>query len=268
MDIDLWFFYPDSRQRAVTEVCERLRQECTDRGWRFQPRTIHRIRNDHGRPRELIDPEDAAALYRRMHRARVAVFIVGKAFVQSDPGRAQIRERDLLLADIFARHKAFLARVDLGRFRAQCAAELESFGNWCATVECEDERDPRCLPLHIFDASRDHPSLKTVEGRQQFAEMYGKGRRRTDRGGMQWIRGARHGRDTLHVAGYELTRGFHWDVSPAGRARTVRISTADEVWEVRRGGHINIFPDGYVRGSRTAKRVWPSRLSRSTPSVV
>jgi hypothetical protein len=36
-----------------------------------------------------------------------------------------------------------------------------------------------------------------------------------------------------------------------------RVCTAHEVWSVEAHGHMNIYPDAYVRETQGARRKWP-----------
>ena len=53
--------------------------------------------------------------------------------------------------------------------------------------------------------------------------------------------------DHLRVRCCALTPGFHWDVNP--RNATIVYSPL-EAWRVREGGHLNVYPDGAMRGAR------------------
>lgn len=64
-----------------------------------------------------------------------------------------------------------------------------------------------------------------------------------------------HGREILNVAGRELARGFHWNVSHS--ASNASLGNSSETWSVNKGGYVNVYPDGHIRGGSGAKKVYP-----------
>jgi hypothetical protein len=131
---------------------------------------------------------------------------------------------------------------------------LESFGAWLNAIGCEGERDPRCLPLHVFK-TQGH-DLNLPAGRAAFDSAHGSGAERSDGDRRKWSLTPHdyHGQETLSVAGRELRQGFHWDVEP-GR-NTTTIVTTKEVWKVDR--YVNVYPDAHVRGRAPfAKNITP-----------
>ena len=232
--------------------------ECSARGWGFRPCPTRRARDRRGRPLDLIEADDAAAPYKRMHRAQVGVLLAREASVRADPSTRWTSENDVVAIQRYVRYKAFFARIDLGRFEETYPQQLAQFEQWCGETACEGIADPRCFPLHVFSPSVDQVDLGSGCGRQRFLETYGPGPPQTHRRRLRWRRGPNHGRDRLHVAGLELPRGFHWDVAREGpHGGAIRVVTAREVWEVKRGGYLNIYPDAYIRGGRESRRVWP-----------
>ena len=150
----------------------------------------------------------------------------------------------------FVRYKAHAER--LASERTDVSQYLDTCEEWRRGVECEDGHDPRCLPLHLF--ATEHRELDREHDRRLFGNVHGAGARRRDDRGLRWhLDPTRfHGREILHVAGYELPPGFHWDVSVDGRPSMV--VTAAERWEVEE--YINVSPDAHVRGrSPYARRI-------------
>jgi hypothetical protein len=107
------------------------------------------------------------------------------------------------------------------------------------------------LPFHVF--SGQGANLQSVDRRKAFDEQYGSGADRVDAVRSRWILNPRDFHSTesaLHIAGYELRQGYHWDVT----ASEWRISTPVGLWWVKYG-HVNVYPDAHVRprGSNVRK---------------
>ena len=64
-----------------------------------------------------------------------------------------------------------------------------------------------------------------------------------------------HGREILHVAMRELAQGFHWDVSHS--ASNARLGNSSETWRVNKGGYVNVYPNGHIRGGKGSRKVYP-----------
>jgi hypothetical protein len=116
------------------------------------------------------------------------------------------------------------------------------FESWCKRVDCENERDPRCLPFHVFDGKGQN--LTTEEVRSQFDHKYGAASDRTDGTQTHWRLNPNiyHGQEALTIAGCGLPAGTHWDVLPSSRRR---FYTPKGVWEIE--GHFNAYPDAHFR---------------------
>jgi len=206
--------------------------------------------------RALVRSEDAQKLYRDMHRARVAVLSVqapagvGPQLMTRPRMRGKpIRWKEAYSLRLLCRNKAFFRRLRWDR-DSQDWAPL--FAQWSDRVGCDGTSDPRCLPLHVFGCEHGWSRrLLQSPGREQFDEEFGTGFKREDRRARAWLRAtADHGRETLHVAGLRLPRGFHWDV----QAEDVELWTPDEGWRIRQ--YLNVFPDAGVIGREPfAKRL-------------
>jgi hypothetical protein len=103
--------------------------------------------------------------------------------------------------------------------------------------------------------------LGSTAGAKRFRGIFGSSSEREDASGRIWEKGVAHGREAARVAGCDLPPGLHWDVS--ARRGGSRVMSACEVWEVRGGGYLNIYPNEHIRGPRRglesqARRLWPA----------
>ena len=199
------------------------------------------MRRLNGRPVQLVTGLDAANLYRRAHRVKVAVFVAGKPRVPLSPD-APITIGQTVALTSFVRYKAHARPLPTAT--AHVSSQLDSCAVWYRSTECEGGRDPRCLPLHVFATER--TDLDEPQQRQAFEDDHGTGACRLDNRRLTWRLDPRsfHGRERLHVAGYELPPGFHWDVSVQNGPK--KLTTGTEHWQVSR--YINIAPDAHFRG--------------------
>ena len=240
-DREVWIVFPRTARARIAAVRERLRRECRTRSWRLQEVIPKLERRIDGRPLMLIAGEDAVKLYRRSHRARVGVFHTGRPCVRLMP-----RARISMAVAQFVRYKAYAS--PLPDDAAAVSGCLDAYDAWCRRIGCVGGHDPRCLPFHVFESG--HTELGTPEQRRHFDQVHGTGALRRDGKRLTWCLdpAAFHGRDTLQVAGYALSRGFHWDVS-ADNGGSPTVTTLTERWEIsRKSGYLNVYPDGHVRG--------------------
>ena len=241
MDREVWIVFPRTARARIAAVRERLRRECHTRRWGLQEVIPSVERLISGRRLMLVAGEDAVKLYRRSHRAKVGVFHTGRARVQLMPCA-----RSSMAVAQFIRYKAYASPLpaDVGAV-SRC---LDAYDAWCQSIGCVDGHDPRCLPFHVFESG--HTELGTSKQRQHFDEVHGVGALRRDGKRLMWRLDPAvfHGRETLQVAGYALSRGFHWDVS-VDNGRSPTVTTPTERWEIsRKSGYLNVYPDGHVRG--------------------
>ncbi len=198
------------------------------------------MKTNAGRPILPVRIADAKNLYPRTHRAQVATLVFGTdPVVPLRPDLAEaIRFHRTVPLRQYLDYKSCWVRVPNDPANLTWAGVFEA---WCASVDCEDEHDPRCLPFHVF--AGDGAGLRAVERRQEFNERYGAGARRTDDSSMLWVLEPRifHGTETLTIAGYTCRPGFHWEVS----GDRWRLATPVGVWEGK--GYVNVYPDAHIR---------------------
>ena len=258
--IEVWLFHPAGDGSVSNPLRRLIESECEVRGWSLAPpRPTRRTRSSEGRPLVLIKNEDATNLYKRIHRVRVGVWQIGKAHVPIKP-QPRPTANDYVQLSRFIRHKAFHATVS---DKSHWYSSLTEFDKWLNGIWCDNEGDPRCLPFHTFETDFETKNLTSQEGRSTFSETHGPQSSRVDHNQLRWDRpqGSYHGRDTLHIAGYELVRGFHWDVS--SEMGKQRVTTTSDVWEIRRKGYVNVYPDAHIREGRLSKRITPTHKAKA-----
>lgn len=259
---EIWLFYPDASAHLYKSVADALGDVCESESWEFQAKLIYGASAPQGRPLAKILNQDATNLYKRLHRARVGVWQIGDARAPTTPQPRHVRKDYVSLAD-FVRHKAFHARLPRRGFAESWRAHLSGFQEWLSVTGCENEGDPRCLPFHVFDTRFNIDRLASAGGRSDFGAEHGPQSSRIDNRGRRWIRpkGQFHGREILNVAGRELAPGFHWDVS--AQSSKFELTTSSEILMVRKGGYINVYPDGYIRGGNGARKVHSHRKEKA-----
>lgn len=203
---------------------------------------------------DLLEPRDATAVYKRAHRAAVGILHTPRLRVGIRPIAGRMGKH--ISIERFVRYKSLVRQAIPADGIPAIDTFIEDLNIWASSVECEGEQDPRCMPLHVFDDSRDWLTLDGPAGRTDFKTAYGAGTKR-DREGREWQRArVLHTREVLTVAGKALAVGFHWDVQNL-RNSPARVSTTNEVFELLPFGYVNVHPDAFVRGERKARRIWP-----------
>lgn len=250
MDTEVWLFFPAELRTASALARNTIRQTCKARNWHYQERQAKRTPNGLGGTVRLIDARDAIAVYRRMHRSRVAVLCADAPRIcVTYPEDRAVRRGDTISLSNYCLYKAY--RSSSQTINNLSTAWVEEFSAWLESIHCENEHDPRCLPFPIFEANDDtFLHLTTANDRQVFERQHhARGRGRTDRKGLRWELNPTvfHGHDQLNVAGRMLPRGMHWDVQNAN-GRPVTIGSPTEKWVVME--YINVFPDGTFRANR------------------
>ncbi len=250
--VDIWAIFPKNRRPETEAARQAIRSLCKDRTWHFQERSSRDIVvAPTGRKSNVISGQDADALYRRLHVARVGVLWFESVSVCLNPTvQERFRDRVLCSLETFVRYKSFCSRVSIDR----PTEWLPQFEQWRSAVDCEGEHDPRCPPLHVFRARP--MRLEFSSERESFAHHYGSGSTRVDAERMEWRLSPHdfHGRSVVQVSGRELSQGFHWDVKPL--SGPTRIMTTTEAWLVYK--HINVYPDAHIRSkNRDSKKIFP-----------
>lgn len=234
---------------------KKLWQECSARSWQLQQIVAKRERFTDGRLLTWIDGKEAANLYRRSHQVRVGVFHTGSSCVRLASGSPIT-----ISVEEFVRYKAYAS--ELPNNVGAVTGCLDEYDKWCRSVGCDSIRDPPCFPFHVFRSH--HTELETLADRLTFRAKHrrgdGHGSFWRDDNRLNWRLDPRafHGRETLHVAGHALPPGFHWDVS-ADREDSPTVTTLAGRWEItgKRGGYLNVYPDGNVRWGRPFARRLP-----------
>ncbi len=249
MDSEVWMFFPAEKRSDTATAREAIRRECKARTWNFQERGVRKVPNGLGGFVRIVESRDVVAIYKRMHRARVAVLHIDRPRICkiSSVDRA-IRRNETMSLSNYCRYKAFKESAQPNH---DFAPEwIPNFELWKATDHCDGDNDPRCLPFPIFDADDTYKTLDDLAGRQRFeGNHHSRGRGRQDQRELCWELNPNdfHGHDQLNVAGKMLSRGLHWDVQNDRRGRPITIDAPLARWVVYR--YVNIFPDGAIRGA-------------------
>lgn len=252
MATDVWFLSQEAQRTATRSHRKAIRDICADRGWGYQPREVILTTctegPSRGRKLPLLDSAVAAGLYNRIHEARVAVVVAGTdPMVPLHPLKQfAANSRRYVQLHRYVRYKSFWVRVPLSD--PDNKSWVGSFESWQTTVGCDGDRDPRCLPFHVFYG--DGRGLDELAGRTAFDTRHGGGASRIDDRSAEWKLNPHdfHGGGPLHIAGFPLRVGCHWDVT----ATNYTISTPRGAWRV--DGHVNVHPNAHVRGNRPQVR--------------
>ena len=242
---EVWLFFPSERRATTVDARKQASRECKARDWQLQERSSKRLRLPSGRTAYLLENIDAVNVYRRMHRTRVGVLYVERSEVCLYPDQRRGIQTDKLISlHRYCNYKAFLARI--GEDPDDFVRWISAFERWLEKTHCENFHDPRCLPFHVFATAHYEEGLNEPSERTEFNRKYGAGSTRTDSQGSQWVLVPRifHGQEVLAVAGFELPKGFHWDVQGDGR----RLHTPEGEWVIHR--YTNVYPDAFIRGGK------------------
>jgi hypothetical protein len=210
---------------------------------------VKNIRGAGGFLYPLIPANDAAGLYRGIHRARTAVISFCGAKVLLDIGELPTNKGCMAL-EKFVQYKCSYKLVTRPE---EVDGALSDALSWMEETNCEGPHDPRCLPASIFETNSDY-RLEAHEERRKFIDDHTPFRKSgvlTDVRGRSWQVGPNHTLDLLHVAGQTLPIGFHWDVQAGNKSS--KIATGWETWHLPGRGYINIHPDAHIRGAKARK---------------
>lgn len=215
-----------------------------------------RAAGENGRSYEVLEPQDAFRLYNGLHVQPSAVFQLSKARVVKNP-KSGPTSQNLIALERFVRYKAAFAHANL---EVDWRDSLHRVISWLSSTSCTGERDARCLPLHVFCPDGDWVDLSAEQ--DSFERAHGKAGGRADERGRPWQKDqAHHGTPVDCVAGLALQRGLHWDVQADRNVTT--IWNAGEVWSLKPGGHLNVYPSATIRGGHASKMVYKA----ARPSV-
>ena len=253
MTADIFFFYSETVADATQRLRAGLRTAAAERGWGFVERRAERTKLVPDRRSISVLPiPEAKNVYERVHKVPVGVFVVEPLFVRRDPARAEPTERQLTPLETFLKYKAHFCHATLASPPNDL---LAAFSEWTASLELDDSKDPRCLPLQTFEA-RVPVDLSSAASRKEFDDAHRSRGGRRDACDDDWevrLDPTMHGGVELVVRTHKLPRGFHWDLQTSGSRR---LCTHREVWQVPRGEYVNVSPNAHVRGN--AKwRVYP-----------
>lgn len=228
-----------------------MNKECGLRDWTFKSHEVDVLKSSAGKPFPMLESVLAGQLYERLHRARIIILSEAEVFVPLNPTRSRLDYRWLARLSRIVRYKAYYERVEVCR-----PGLFEAIDDWLNAEGCESERDPRVLPLHSFCPSEDLTKLREPEGRAAFARKFGPPLHRRCEQRFHWVPDpSRHaGREPQNVAGRILPAGFHWDVT-ISEGKKGQLRTLTNVWAFNPGAHLNVYPNGHVRGSRGSRVV-------------
>lgn len=253
---EVWLFFAPA---PPTADFRRLRRDvlntCQGAGWGLQAR-----RMEVSGENVTIRLEDAVALYRRLHQVRVAVLVcqelgqAGPILPRRVPLQPHSSHPAWLSIRHFVMHKAFFRRLRPGHTGSHWSG---SFRHWCTVTGCDGTGDPRCLPLHIFEAASGwRRRLYSSDGRLHFNRHHhaDHGGRRDD-ADLGWKTDpTAHRNHVAAVAGQQLPTGFHWDVVNSGEPKLLHTPTG--TWKIRT--HVNVRPDGLVSGQEPKAKKMPT----------
>jgi hypothetical protein len=223
--------------RVVSDVA-------SDLGYAFNRLIPVELSTGKGQKLQVLGRIDAAGLYERVHRDRLAILYGSRVVVRRVPS-AQLREAAVISLADFVRYKAFVRSV-----RGADGKWLDAFAQWCNAVGWTTDSDPRCLPFQTFSAKGRY-DLDGEDERGRFEMDHHRPSGRSDDRGLFWQTArpnARHGREPIVIAGHELSLGYHWDVQGSGK-----ISNSAVEYAFR--GYINVYPDAGIRKGDHTKMI-------------
>lgn len=215
----------------------------------------------------MVDGEEAHNLYRLLHRSSVAVIQTGTAYVKTKPRSQTVRKKELIPIEQFVRYKSYFAFVDPNNFGDGLNRFLKQADAWSKLEAIHSITDPRCLPLHVISPETIHDGLDTAIGRKNFRQLHGSNPYKSHGQRFVWNSArdhhAKQPKDALKIGGFSVPLGRHWDVNHQRRGKSgVEISNSMETWVVSNGGHINVYPDAKLRGTKTTRKLQPLKNNR------
>ena len=241
----------DARRKAVAD---RLSSEFRQAGWtvrNLRPRALSPQPRTGSRPISVLEPTDAHHIYSDAHRCPVAVVQIAAVSVLKKAD-SHPTPRNTMTLERFVRYKTcfIVASPEHDSDDAVHIAE-----DWAARQHCHDDADARCLPLHVFSPQVDWCGLDT--GAAAFEAEHGRPSHRVDSQRRRWPKDlGNHGTPVDIVAGHHMQRGHHWDAQ-AGANQSF-VYNASEVWTLKTGGHLNVYPDSHIRRGKNSGREYVS----------
>src|ERR1700722_10791515 len=164
----LWIVLPLNPTEPQKETLSRLRIKAREQ----RDLLVSEIRVTHkkgvnGFEYPLVAPSDVAAIYRRAHRARTAVIATCGAKILLDISERPTNNGCLSL-ERFVQYKCSYALASRPEEVDQSFANAMT---WMAGTHCDGPRDPRCLPLAIFELVK-QDLLNSHEERQAFIQAH------------------------------------------------------------------------------------------------
>jgi len=245
----LWLILPQTPTSAQSQTIKELRASLSE----YEDLTVVdvTVRNTIGagnRKYPLVVAADISRLYRAAHRARVAVLAFGEAKVLLDASE-QPSNPGCVPLERYVQYKCYFRLITRP---PETRAAIDGAMRWLSDVHLDGIRDPRCFPTVLFPTRRNY-SLDATSERVAFVRTHKRSRTSsdlTDANGRVWCIGPAHTIDLIQVAGFNLPKGFHWDVQGDGNSV---LATGWETWILPGRGYTNVHPDAYIRGGSATK---------------
>ena len=138
LDQEVWIIYHANEKARLGNTRKRIRDECQRRGWNTLERQTSTERtNNEGRTRSILPRNDAANIYWRLHRARVAIVAFGNPHVFLHPED----NRNVTTLNQFCRYKCFYETAGSGSdWLPEDAQEFaDRFESACSEIKAHQE---------------------------------------------------------------------------------------------------------------------------------
>jgi hypothetical protein len=213
----------------------------------------------------LVTGRDLRELFRESHRLLVGIIDTCETRALQDPrdeseGVRISAQRTVQLERLLV-YKTVWTSLNATAPTTSGDAMLDELAR-IETIPCTTEdTDPRSIPFLPFDlGAKRHADLQlnTRDGRDAFESEFGPARSRKDAEVVGWRLDPRayHGTETLRLRGGTLPKGFHWDVQV--ERGSILLKMATEVWKIKRGQYLNVYPDLHVRTTQDGgRKLWP-----------
>jgi hypothetical protein len=250
----VWISHPPkSIDKRIQLLIKSIASTCVSQNWGLELREYQIINN-----RGVISGQDSHDLYQKIHRSRTAVVsiqppnaagpILFDRPIQAIRGRAIDFKKTISLRQ-FCINKAYFYKM---RWDRNIHNWDSGFHSWTSRTHCEGILDPICLPFPVFCAEDHWPkSLRFTDSRRDFNHQFGTNDR-LDLRKLIWKTREMHGTEIVNIAGFNLPRGYHWNVNSS--LGLTQLFTPTEIWEIN--SYVNVTPDACIRGRLPfAKRI-------------